>query len=308
MFACLFLLLLHMCEYLRDEYCNNRYHHEEDDLASSWEDYGGESEYCSQCIDDDTYLSLCESEFHEAEVEMRGLVSLHRVLSWHEACCDDIDEVYHIDAEDWECRCYLTSSHDGECCDEECKHDSSRVTHDNLARDICSCEEVGNRYDDCEEREEESAILLACKCLIGEDELDCEESEYDKRYQRKTTSKTGNSVREIDRVKNQNIPKYRHNERDIVDAVVSNNRRKCREINYTTEESWHICNLDTGQTYHSSYTYLHHESHYRRNPDWTLSYRVHIIDEAHEWYPDSDDEHDEESLLKQWRKVSKEEY
>lgn len=308
MFARWFLFLLHVSEYLRDEYSNYRYHHEQDDLASSWEEYSREPEYCSQWIHDDAYLSLCESELHEAEVEVCRLVSLHRILPWHDACGDDIDKVYHIDTEDWECCCDLTSSDYCECRDEECEHDSSWVTHNHFSRYVRPRQEVRNRDDDGEEREKESAILLACECLIGEDELDREESEYDKRYQSKSTRKSWNSIREVHRVKNEYIPEYRYKNRDIPYLISEEDCVIVIQVDNITKKSWHIRNLDARESDEEPNSNLHHESDNRRDSHGTLPDSIHIVDEAHERYTDTYDEDDEESLLEERRKIPEEKY
>lgn len=173
---------------------------------------------------------------------------------------------------------------------------------------IGSREKIRDRYDDREDREEESAVFLACECLISEDELDREESEYHEGYECESTRETRNSIREIHRVKNQHIPKYRHCKRDVVYPVISHNSRKCREIYNTTKKSRYITDLDARNTDNCSYSYLHEESQYRRNSYRTLPNSIHIIDEAHERYGDTDDEDDEESLLEEWRELSEDEY
>ena len=197
-----FLLLFYLGEYLCQEYSNDSYTDKEYYLPDTWEEYSRYAEYDSECIDDSAYLWLGESEFHESEVEVWWLISLHRILAGEYTGGDDIDEVYHIDSEYWECCGYLAPTDDGESCQEECEHDSSRIPHDDSSRYICPSEEVCNRYDDSQESEQEATILLTCESGISEDELDSEESEYHERYQYESTSKTRNSIREIHRVKN----------------------------------------------------------------------------------------------------------
>ncbi len=164
------------------------------------------------------------------------MVSSHRILPGHNTCRDHIDEVDHIDAEDGEGGCDFSPADDRECRDEECEHDRPRVTHDHASRYICSCEEVGDRDDDREEREEESTIFLACECLIGEYELDREDTKYDKRYQCKSTRESRNSVRKIHRVKNKYIPKYRHQNRDIPYLIPEEDRVVVIQVDDISEQ------------------------------------------------------------------------
>lgn len=76
-----FLLFPHNREYLRQEYRNKCDKSDKENLATRIEKNGRDSEECGNSVDYCSDLSFCESEFKEAEVEMEGLISLHRILA-----------------------------------------------------------------------------------------------------------------------------------------------------------------------------------------------------------------------------------
>jgi hypothetical protein len=153
---------------------------------------------------------LGESELHQTVVEMMSLISLHRILPLEDASCDDIDKVDDIDPEYCHSSCNLATSDDRESSYEKCEHNSPRVTHDHSTRDIRSSQSIGDRDDDRQDREEESAIFLSCESSIGEIELHCETCEYGECDQSKSARQTWDSVREVHCVENYDIPDDSH--------------------------------------------------------------------------------------------------
>ncbi len=189
-----FLLFLYFFEYLCEKYCHSGNDHKENNLPNSWEKYGCNTKYTGEEIDDKSYLRLREPEFHESVMKMMRLISFHRILSLENTSRDHIDEVDEVESKDRHGSCNFPPCNNCKSCNEKCKHDSSRVTHDEFSRDIGTCEEECYRYDNRKNREEKSTIFLAINTCISDIELECEGSKDNKANERKSTSEPRNSI------------------------------------------------------------------------------------------------------------------
>lgn len=231
------------------------------------------------------------------------LISLHRILSLEEASGDDIDEVDQIQSED-RYRCSnLASSDDRESSDEESEHDSTRVTHDDSSRYISSRESIGDRDDDREDREEESAIFLSRDGSICEVELQCQSSEDDEADQSKSTSQSWDTIRKIHRVKYYHIPEYGDDERYPVDGQIRSPELYIREPlierEDPAEDMSHIGYLDTRESDQCSYSDLHQKSHDRWYLELALADCIHIVYPRDESDHYSDREDDREAMFEE---------
>ncbi len=240
------------------------------------------------------------------------LVSAEWILSAEYAYrhyINEIDEVYPEDRH----RCGdLSSRDDSECRDEESEHDRPRVTHDALTRHIQSRECECRRDDDSEDDDEKSAIFLARERGICEDEFQCESTQYDKWYQRKSTGESWYTIREIHSIKDEHIPKNRHTEWYPVDGKVSSTYMEHAipliERDNPTEDITHVWDFYTRESDDRTHSYLHHETKEWGYADRWLPDSIHIVDKAHERDTSTDDEHDEESLLEDGWKSEKSQY
>lgn len=178
-FARVFLSLLYLCQDLREKYGNDSNTDDENELLCSRKEDRRYSENGCERIDNLSYLSLCESEFHQTKVKMGCLISLHRIFSCENTRCHDIDEIDHVESKYCEDSRDFPSTDNGESREEECENDRTRVSHDYLSFDIRASEEERNRNDDCEDRQEKSTIFLTCATRICEVELDGEDREDD---------------------------------------------------------------------------------------------------------------------------------
>lgn len=113
-------------------------------------------------------------------MEVVCLISLHRILPFHDAYTDDVDEVDEINSEHRHCCRNLASCDDSESRDEESEHDRPRISHESLTRYIESCDSECDRYDDREYDEEKVAIFFCCRGCIDEKEFDRESAKDEK--------------------------------------------------------------------------------------------------------------------------------
>lgn len=306
------LFLLHYRQYLCQEYRYKCDKSNEDNLATCIEKYRRYTEKCSERVDDGTDLALCEPELEQTEVEVEGLVTLHRVRSLHDASHHNVDEVDEVDTEDRNSGSDFASCDDRERSNQEGKHDGSRVAHDESSRDICSSEEIGRWDDDSEDHEEEAAILLAGFGRVSEVELERESTEDEEGDERKSTRESRNSIRKIHCIEYDHIPEYRDDEREVVERDIPIKdievHKEVIETSDTTEDVTHIRNLDTRETDDSTNPNLHDETYYRGYTEWEFPDSVHIIEKTHECDPNTDSYHDREPFLEERREVSVEEY
>ena len=122
-FVC-FLLFPHDRQYLRQKYRYKRNKSDKDNLSFRIEKNRRNSEKRCESIDNYSDLPLGEAEFEEAEVEVEGLISFHRILPLEDARHDDVDEVDEIDSEYGDGGSNLASSDDSKRSNEKAKHDS----------------------------------------------------------------------------------------------------------------------------------------------------------------------------------------
>lgn len=311
MFFCK-LFLLHYWQYLRQEYRYKCDKSDEDNLATRIEEYRRHSEKCSECVDDSTNLALRESELEETKMEMEGLVALHWIGSLHDASHYHIDEVDEVDTENWDGGSNLTSRYYRQCSNQEGKHDGPRVTHNEASRNICLGEEIGYGDDDSEDHEEEAAIFLAGFSRVSEVELECESTEDDEGDEWESTCESRNSVREIHRIEHDYIPKYRNQEREVVESDVPvediEAHEEIIEFRHATKDMTDIGNLDARESDDGSDANLHRKTYNRGYTERKLSNSIHIIEETHERDANPNHEHNRESLEKEGREVPVEKY
>ncbi len=295
------MLFFYDRKYFREKKGHKSHHHEEDNLPSAIEKYRSDTKKSCEKVDDISNTRLWKSELKESIVEVMGLISLHRVLSCENTRTDHIDEVNEIDAEDRHRSCDFSSSDDREGRDKKCQDDRPRVAHNPRAFDIHAGHEVGNRYKDREEDEDELAVFSWCDRSIGRIELDGEESDDEETNEGKSTREPRNPIGKIDTIEHEDVPKCCHQDGDIVDRDRLMKEGKVEKIiiqkGDPSEDIRHIADLDTRNPYDNPDEYLHREPCHRRDWDPTLPDRIHIIEEAHQRDDASEDQDDMESML-----------
>ncbi len=301
------LFFPHNWKNLREKDCHDRYKYQEYDLASCWEEYRWNTKYRGEGKYDRPYLSLCESEFHESEVEMGRLISFERVFPSHDTTRDDIDEIDEVDTEDRYCRGDLASSDDRECCEEEGEHDRSRVTHDQFSRNICASQEECCWNNDREECEEEFRILSRSDRCVWDIELQCQSTEDDERDECESSSETRDPIRKIHTIEHKDIPENRDEEGNIIDRdpeiCYHEFEMVIREIQNSSENIAHIGDLDTRESDNRSDDDLHAESEDRMNMESWFPDRLHIVEEWDNCDESCKCEYDMESMLEDLSEV-----
>lgn len=144
------LFFFHFFENLCEKYSHSSYDNKKDNFPDTREKYCSNSKNTREKINNKSNLRLSESEFHESEMKMMGLISFHRILSFENTCRDNIDKINEIYSQYRYCCSNLSSCNYRECCNQKCEHNGSRISHDQPARDIASSEEKSNRDNDCE--------------------------------------------------------------------------------------------------------------------------------------------------------------
>lgn len=244
-------------------------------------------------------------------MKMEGLVSFHRIFSLHDASCDDVDKVDEIDAENRDSGSDFSTGDDSESSNQKSQHDRPRIAHDDSAGDIGSSEQICHGNDDCQDCEKEAAIFLARLACICEIELESKSSKDDEGNERKASCKPRDSVREIDRIKHDDIPKDSHEKREIVEGNIpikdTETHKKIIKPSYPTKYMTNIGDLDACKSNNGSNSYLHCKTYHRGYTQRTFSNSLHIIKKANErnHYPNT--HHDDESFLKKRGKISKQE-
>lgn len=211
---------------------------------------------------------MSETELEEPEMEVVGLVSFHRIFSLHDADTDDIDEVDEVDPDDGHCCRYLPSGDDSEGRDKKCEDNRPRVSHDARSMNIVVGDEGSNRQENHDKDEDKLTILDGGFGRIGDKKFEREKSEDDKTDEGKASSESGDAIREVDTIKDEDIPEYRDNQRDVVDSKNLSEEfeleKKFIEPQDSPKKIGNIANLDARNPDNEANAYLHSEPKYWR--------------------------------------------
>lgn len=144
------LFFFHFFENLCEKYRHSRNNHEKDNFSNTREKYCSNTKYTGEKINNKSDLGLSESKLHKSEMKMVNLISFHWILSLEDTCRDNVDKIYEVDSQYRYCSCNLSSRNYSECCNQECEHNCSRVSHNQLTRYISSCQKKSNWNNNCE--------------------------------------------------------------------------------------------------------------------------------------------------------------
>ena len=303
------LFFTYYLEYLGQEDRNARNDTKKDDFPTGSEKNRRKSKYKRQEVDNAAYFARRKPQFHQSEMKMCGLLSFERIFPCEESARDDVDKIYDIYPKYCCCGRNFSSSDDGKCGNQKRKHDRPRVSHDTRAGNIASCQKKRCWYHDRKKCEKKSTIFLSGDTRVSDIELDCESCQYEKRYERKASCETRDSIRKVDRVEYEHIPKYRHKEWENIDNnIVSEDLKWEKEIikfQYTSRDIGDVWYFDTRETDDGSDTYLHTKPKKGRDFSLTFAYSFHVIEKRYQRFEYPNHEDDEKSLFEQWWKIPK---
>lgn len=187
-------------------------------------------------------------------------VSLHRIFSFHDAYSYDVEGIDEIDTKNTHSRCDLASYNDCTRCDEESEHDCPTISDEASSLGINPSHEECCWYNYCQEREEKARIFLDERISICNRELECKSSHNNKTHESKASGQSRNSIREVDRVKYQDIPTNRDNEWNIIDEIGirknSESKKMFIQPNSITKYPRYIGNFNAGDTDNNPDSYL----------------------------------------------------
>ncbi len=140
---------------------------------------------------------------------MMTLISLHRINSFTKSSKDDIDEINQIEPKHTRSRRDFSAGHDGKCRDKKCEHNRPRISHHNLSPTISNRQKKRRWENNRQNQQNKSAIFLRGNTCIYQVQFDCEHPENQKSNRRNTTRHPRDSIRKIDGIEDECIPKNR---------------------------------------------------------------------------------------------------
>lgn len=174
-------------------------------------------------------------------MEVGSLIAFQGIFPLEDTTRDDVDEIDEIDTKHCHGGRDLPSGDDREGREEKSEHDRARVSHKTETLDIETSHEECDRDDNREDSEEKSTIFLCGEGGIDHEKLHREASEDDKCDESKSSCQSRDTIREIHRIKYEDIPKYRDEYRKEIEG--KGRLSECRapgvsrEIQYPSEGS-----------------------------------------------------------------------
>ncbi len=193
---------------------------------------------------------------------MVTLISLHWIDSFAKSSKDNIDEINQIKSKHTRsCRDFSTR-YDSKCRNKKCKHNRPRIPHHDISPTISNRQEKRRWQNNRQNQQNKSTIFLCSNTRICQVQFDREHPENQKSNRRNTTRHTWNSVRKIDGIEDERIPKNRDEYRQNIHRhlPITKKRKSPKnlvQLEDTSKNMAHIRNLDTRQTDKSPYTNLH---------------------------------------------------